>query len=227
MCVRTKIILNCTGPYRYYGESVVRSCVENDSHYLDIAGESEFIERAMLEYNEEAKVNKVLVINACGFDSIPSDLGTVFTTSQYAKNGGVASHIEAFIEIFNSPGGHYATYECLAQGLSHQEELRKLHNLFLKVNIPYIGPKLKRKFIGWDERIGKCHILFPGADLSIARNSQRQLALNNGLSALSNIAPAQFGMCLTANTLFQLIGYVLFGIILSMLCKLSFGKKYY
>ena len=51
----------------------------------------------------------------------------------------------------------------------------------------------------------------------------RQLFLN-GLIVSSNVAPAQVGMCLATNTLLQLIGYVLFGIILSMLSNLSFGK---
>ena len=48
------ILLNCVGPYRFYGEQVVKACVEAGTHYLDITGEPEFIERMQLKYHDDA-----------------------------------------------------------------------------------------------------------------------------------------------------------------------------
>ncbi|KAG9344775.1 hypothetical protein JZ751_010462 [Albula glossodonta] len=39
MCKQGVIVLNCVGPYRFYGEPVVKACVENGTHCIDICGE--------------------------------------------------------------------------------------------------------------------------------------------------------------------------------------------
>jgi len=36
----TSVIINCVGPYYIYGEVVVKSCVLNSTHYVDVTGES-------------------------------------------------------------------------------------------------------------------------------------------------------------------------------------------
>ena len=33
------LLLNCVGPFRYWGEPVVAACVTAGTHYLDICGE--------------------------------------------------------------------------------------------------------------------------------------------------------------------------------------------
>ena len=33
------VVLNCVGPYRFYGEAVVKACVENGASHVDISGE--------------------------------------------------------------------------------------------------------------------------------------------------------------------------------------------
>jgi short subunit dehydrogenase-like uncharacterized protein len=54
MAKQTKIILNCTGPYRFYGESCVAACIAAKCHCLDLCGEPEFYDRMLLKYHEEA-----------------------------------------------------------------------------------------------------------------------------------------------------------------------------
>lgn len=36
----TSVIINCVGPYYLYGEIVVKHCVLNSTHYVDVTGES-------------------------------------------------------------------------------------------------------------------------------------------------------------------------------------------
>jgi len=59
VCRKTKLLVNCTGPYRLLGESIFKSCVQNGTDYLDICGEPEFIE-AM-----EMKVSLTSFLNRC------------------------------------------------------------------------------------------------------------------------------------------------------------------
>jgi short subunit dehydrogenase-like uncharacterized protein len=34
-----RLVLNCVGPYRFFGEPVVKACAECGTDYLDICGE--------------------------------------------------------------------------------------------------------------------------------------------------------------------------------------------
>ena len=35
----SRVVLNCVGPYRFFGEAVVKACVENGASHVDISGE--------------------------------------------------------------------------------------------------------------------------------------------------------------------------------------------
>lgn len=39
MAKKAKVILNCCGPYRVYGEPVVKACIANKTHHVDVSGE--------------------------------------------------------------------------------------------------------------------------------------------------------------------------------------------
>lgn len=72
------MIVNCCGPYRFYGEPVVKACINAGTHHVDVSGEVQFIERMQLEYNDLAKEKGVYIISTCGFDSIPAEIGVLF-----------------------------------------------------------------------------------------------------------------------------------------------------
>ncbi|TRY65774.1 hypothetical protein DNTS_029334 [Danionella cerebrum] len=44
MCKQAVIVLSCVGPYRFFGEPVVKTCVENGAHCIDISGEPQVIQ---------------------------------------------------------------------------------------------------------------------------------------------------------------------------------------
>ena len=52
MASQAKVVLNCVGPYRFYGEPVVESCVEAGSHHVDISGEPQYLEKMQLKYHQ-------------------------------------------------------------------------------------------------------------------------------------------------------------------------------
>ena len=49
-----------------------------------------------LDYNTVARENNVYVVGACGFDSIPADMGTVFLEEKF--NGQVNS-VETYLDV--------------------------------------------------------------------------------------------------------------------------------
>ena len=50
------MVLNCVGPYRFYGESVVEACVEAGCHHLDISGEPQYLEKMQLKYHQVSRL---------------------------------------------------------------------------------------------------------------------------------------------------------------------------
>ena len=89
----TKVVLSTAGPFHRYSSNLVKSCVKNLLHYVDITGEFFWIRDMIDLHHEEAFSKGVRIIPACGYDSIPSDLGTLFASS---KINGPVKRIESF-----------------------------------------------------------------------------------------------------------------------------------
>ncbi|WP_182405939.1 trans-acting enoyl reductase family protein [Psychrobacter sp. GP33] len=86
MTTQTKVIISTVGPYLKYGESLIKSCVENGTDYVDLTGEAIFIKDMLDKYQDKAQQSGARIVNSCGFDSIPSDLGVYFTQQQSETN---------------------------------------------------------------------------------------------------------------------------------------------
>ena len=95
---KTKVILSTAGPFARYSNLIVKSCVENQTHYTDITGENHWVKKQMDLYNEEAISKGVRVIPSCGYDSLPSDIGTLFAINQINKS-------VKKVEVFHSASG--------------------------------------------------------------------------------------------------------------------------
>jgi short subunit dehydrogenase-like uncharacterized protein len=74
---RTRIVLSTAGPFALYGTSVVDACVRFGTHYVDITGETPWVHELITRYHERAAPAGTRIIPCCGFDSVPSDLGTL------------------------------------------------------------------------------------------------------------------------------------------------------
>ncbi len=82
---KTKVVLSTAGPFVRYSNLVVKSCVENKTHYTDITGENHWVKDLIDEYHEKASENGIRIIPSCGYDSIPSDMGVFYSVQQMAK----------------------------------------------------------------------------------------------------------------------------------------------
>ncbi|ABC32044.1 uncharacterized conserved protein [Hahella chejuensis KCTC 2396] len=85
MAKDAKAVINTVGPYIKFGEPVIKACVTQGADYADLTGEPEFVDAMISQYDEVAKRNKVRIVNCCGFDSIPHDLGAYYTVTELTQ----------------------------------------------------------------------------------------------------------------------------------------------
>lgn len=76
MVARTRVLLSTAGPFARYGTPVVEACAEQGVHYCDITGETPWVRGLIDRFHERAAAAGTRIVPCCGFDSVPSDLGT-------------------------------------------------------------------------------------------------------------------------------------------------------
>jgi short subunit dehydrogenase-like uncharacterized protein len=102
----TKVIATTVGPYITYGEPLVAACAAAGTGYLDLTGEPEFVDKMWLGYHEQAERTGARLIHSCGFDSIPYDLGVLYTVGQLPE--GVPLAVKGFFRASATfSGGTY------------------------------------------------------------------------------------------------------------------------
>jgi short subunit dehydrogenase-like uncharacterized protein len=98
-----RVVVSTVGPYVTYGEPLVRACAEAGTDYLDLTGEPEFVDTMYVRYHSRAVQSGARLIHACGFDSIPYDLGVQYTVEQLPS--GVALRVSGLIRAGGKPSG--------------------------------------------------------------------------------------------------------------------------
>ena len=123
MCIRDRI---CTtvGPYAKYGSLLVKSCVSSKTHYCDLAGEAQWIRKMIDLHHKDAKDNNVRIVNSCGFDSIPSDLGVYYIHKNISKkNLSIRMRVTGAKGTYS--GGTYASMQNIIKEAFKDREVRK------------------------------------------------------------------------------------------------------
>jgi short subunit dehydrogenase-like uncharacterized protein len=101
-----KVVISTVGPYILYGEAVVAACAAAGTDYVDLTGEPEFVDLMWLRYHEQAERSGARLVHSCGFDSIPYDLGALYTVEQLPE--GVPISLEGFVRVGGTfSGGTY------------------------------------------------------------------------------------------------------------------------
>jgi short subunit dehydrogenase-like uncharacterized protein len=83
----TRVVVTTVGPYARYGLPLVRACAEAGTHYADLTGEVLFVRDAADAAHETAASTGARIVTACGFDSIPSDLGVLLLYREAERQG--------------------------------------------------------------------------------------------------------------------------------------------
>ncbi|KAG7461123.1 hypothetical protein MATL_G00206630 [Megalops atlanticus] len=220
MCKQGVIVLNCVGPYRFYGEPVVKACVENGAHCIDICGEPQFLEGMQLNYHNQAVDKGVYVIGSCGFDSIPADMGVLFTRDQFK---GTLTAVESFLTVSTGPEGgciHDGTWQSAIYGFADSDKLRSLRKKFGHKPLPIVGAKIKRRSaLFFSKEIDQYAVPFMGADPSVVKRTQRFLHEEHEES------PVQYGAYAGVGGISSVIKLLFAGMLFWFMVKFSFGRS--
>jgi short subunit dehydrogenase-like uncharacterized protein len=68
-----KLVINLAGPFKNSSKQLVEACIENGTHYIDIAGEVPEI-KSVFEYDEMAKKSNIMLMPGAGFGVVPTDI---------------------------------------------------------------------------------------------------------------------------------------------------------
>ncbi|NUT53149.1 MAG: saccharopine dehydrogenase [Saccharothrix sp.] len=79
---QARVVVTTVGPYVEHGAGLVAACAEAGTDYADLTGEPEFVDTVYVEHHARAVETGARLVHACGFDSIPHDLGALFTVQQ-------------------------------------------------------------------------------------------------------------------------------------------------
>src|SRR4051812_5718364 len=90
-----RVVVTTVGPYLNYGEPLVAACAKAGTDCADITGEPEFVDRMYMRHHDEAVRTGARLVHACGFDSIPHDLGAQFTVEQLPE--GAALKVRGYV----------------------------------------------------------------------------------------------------------------------------------
>ncbi len=163
MTRRAHVVLSTVGPYMQYGEAVVKACVETQTSYVDLTGEPPFVEMLMQKYHAQAKNNEIALVNCCGFDSIPADLGTFFTVQKLPQHEPkqVLTYIRASGKV---SGGTWAS----ALGIMGQSGDFEISNMFGRI-------PLEKRFFHHPDNSQEWALPMPVIDVQMVKKSSEHL----------------------------------------------------
>ncbi len=80
---QTRVLLSTASPFAKYGTPVIDACVRLRTDYVDITGETLWVQQLIAKYHDDAAAHGVRIVPCCGFDSIPSDIGAFLLARHY------------------------------------------------------------------------------------------------------------------------------------------------
>ena len=109
-----RLVITTVGPYINYGEPLVAACAEAGTDYVDLTGEPEFVDLMYVRHHRRALETGARMVHACGFDSVPHDLGALFTVEQLPE--GVPIDLKGFVRAGGKPSA--GTFHSVVHGFS-------------------------------------------------------------------------------------------------------------
>jgi saccharopine dehydrogenase (NAD+, L-glutamate forming) len=130
LAASARVVLTTVGPYLRYGEGLVRACARAGTDYVDLTGEGSFVDRMRERYDADARASGARIVHACGFDSIPADLGARFTVGELPADRPI--DVAAYVETGGEHPDWRGRWHSISGGTWHsaigfltREELRR------------------------------------------------------------------------------------------------------
>jgi short subunit dehydrogenase-like uncharacterized protein len=91
----TRVLCTTVGPYALYGSELVAACAQHGTHYCDLTGEVQWMQKMISAHQASAAASGARIVHTCGFDSIPSDLGVLYLqNAMHAAHGVPATQVK-------------------------------------------------------------------------------------------------------------------------------------
>ncbi|KAI5190635.1 hypothetical protein NECID01_1076 [Nematocida sp. AWRm77] len=174
-----KVAVNCIGPFAYTGTQVIQAAIQAKTHYVDCTGEPGFMDKSFSLFQEKAKGEGVIVVHACGFDSVPIDIGMMYTMKVLEEEGKTAStnmQADSYLMLNNSRIniGTFKTIIASLDTLKARPKNKKPGIEESKKKPGTKGPRVRK--IPFYSKYAKMYsVLFPGADSYVLRKTRALL----------------------------------------------------
>ncbi|MEU4100857.1 saccharopine dehydrogenase NADP-binding domain-containing protein [Streptomyces tanashiensis] len=149
-----RVVATTVGPYVWYGEGLVAACAEAGTDYLDLTGESEFVDLMFVRHDARARETGARIVHACGFDSVPHDLGVYFTVRQLPED--VPLRVDGFVRAGATfSGGTFASaLTAFGRGreilrAAHERRLHEPRLVGRRARAPLGGPRFSPQTGTW------------------------------------------------------------------------------
>lgn len=125
---QARVVASTVGPYAIHGRELVAACVEAPTDYCDLTGEVPFIRDMIDRHHARARETGARIVHCCGFDSIPSDLGTLMVQTHARATRGAACHEVRHVVTLKGAmsGGTAASMVHLMEEAAHDRRVRRL-----------------------------------------------------------------------------------------------------
>jgi short subunit dehydrogenase-like uncharacterized protein len=203
MCVRTKVVIACAGPFILHGKGVVAACARTGTHYCDIAGEPHYVRHVIRAHDAAAQKSGACIVPNAGFDCVPSDVLNMFALRVAAKRlaeGRAAGEAVTGVEVAFAMGKSGVTHGTMQAVLTRFETASAddLHPMSLAPKASWAGvatPNTTR--LGYNAALGGWTAPFVMAGIN-QRVVRRSNALNGVSSSYHEKIAAPFGRALLA-----------------------------
>ena len=137
---RARVVITTVGPYLRHGGPLVAACADAGTDYVDLTGEPEFIDRTYLRHHARAVETGARIVHACGFDSVPHDLGARYTVRQLPE--GVPLQVSGRVR---AGGGAFSggTFHSAITQFSRVRQLRDAARQRRQVEPPPVGRRAR------------------------------------------------------------------------------------
>ena len=128
MAASTRVVCTTVGPYALYGDELLAACAAAGTHYCDLTGEVQWMARNIARHLPAAKKSGARIVHTCGFDSIPSDLGTWFLQQHMLDQfGEYADEVKSRVGKFSggASGGTIASMMQMLEEASGDSAVRE------------------------------------------------------------------------------------------------------
>ncbi|KAL4721542.1 hypothetical protein ACJJTC_014400 [Scirpophaga incertulas] len=112
----------------------------------------QFIEQMQLHYDQQARDAGVIIVSACGLDSVPNDMGVVYLENNF---NGTLNSVESYMSVnvaknlprdaYSNGILNYGTWESLVESLAHYSEIKPLRKKLFPERLPTFQPKLQAR----------------------------------------------------------------------------------